>query len=189
MCCFCDSSHWMADPAVGSNQRRQNQNKHSCHRKIGFHHINALWQLSISRKRKRRRRREGGVFGEGRGRTDGWGVLHYWCYGTAVNKKHRGEEIGVTVGKEGRVECWGDKEKESVTERQKRKWWKTKRKGEAKWQSRVSLRNTMMLLSLSLRKKQGRQRGSDVFVSQWQFSALTAANTLVLLSKLAITAG
>lgn len=28
----CDSSQWMPDPAVGPNQRRQTENKHSCHR-------------------------------------------------------------------------------------------------------------------------------------------------------------
>lgn len=41
MCSFCDSSYWMADPAVGSNQRLRNQNKHSCRRKTGFYRINA----------------------------------------------------------------------------------------------------------------------------------------------------
>lgn len=184
MCSLCDSSHWMADPSVGSNQRQQTQNKHSCHRKTGFYRINAPWQLSISWKRKRRRRCR--IWWR-QGRTDGWRLLHHWCYGTAVNRKEREEEIGMTVGKEGRGERWGDKDKVSVTVRQRRKWWKTKRERERKLQSGESQWNTVMLLSLSAREKWERQRGSDVFVRQCQFSALTAANTLVLLCKQAIT--
>lgn len=42
------------DPIKGC----KNQNKHSCHRKTGFYHISAPWQLSISTKRRWRRRRE-----------------------------------------------------------------------------------------------------------------------------------
>ena len=185
MCSLCDSSHWMADPSMGSNQRPHTQNKHSCHRKTGFYGINAPWQLSISRKGKRRRRCR---IRRRQGRTDGWRLLHHWCYGTAVNRKEREEETGMTVGKEGRGEWWGDKDKVSVTVRQRRKWWKTKRERERKWQSGESQWNIVMLLSLSAREKWERQRGSDVFVSRCQFSALTAANIPVLLCKQAITA-
>lgn len=31
MCSFCDSSHWIADSAVGPNQRLRSQNKRCCH--------------------------------------------------------------------------------------------------------------------------------------------------------------
>lgn len=76
VCSFCDSSHWMADPAVGSNQRQQTKINTVVTQKQDFTasmlHDSCQYQERGRGGEGGEGRREGGVLGEGRGRTDGY---------------------------------------------------------------------------------------------------------------------